>query len=452
MQRSGTVRIFGRKGRVYRDRGGRQERFRESRRGIALWANWGIFAYHTPKDGVLLSAETRMQAPDPVRILVSAAHAPTLDEIRQKFEAQGCIVAGHLLGSAEPDDLGRFHLVVIDTGEHAAAALDLCRRLRSRIEDTILPVLFILAEASPRTRLACFAAGADAYLPRPFIDEELLAQARALLRTKEIHERLAEKTAEIHRINKRLQAAYQQIDQELELAQRIQSSFLPQTMPQVPHVRFAVHYLLCGRVGGDFYDIFRLDEKHVGFYVADAMGHGVAASLLTIFVKKGVRTKEVFGSQYRLLPPDEVLFKLNRDLIDQQLSEQPFITMVYALFNHVVGTLQFSRAGHPYPLYIPKQGEPRLWQQEGLLLGVHDANYPRGTHQLGMGDKLLFYTDGVDGARFEDREPGVDSLVACATRYRDLPVQEFIAQLNRDLFGKGPQEDDLTLLGLERSE
>ena len=390
--------------------------------------------------------------PDPIRVLISAAHAPALQEIRQKFEGRGCSVTSHLLGSPEPDDLGGYRLVVIDAGEQSAPALDLCRRLRSRIEDTILPVLFILAEASPRTRLACFAAGADAYLPRPFIDEELRAQALALLRTKDIHDRLTEKTAEIHRINKRLQAAYLQIDQELELAQRIQTSFLPQTMPQVPHVRFAVHYLLCGRVGGDFYDIFRLDERHVGFYVADAMGHGVAASLLTIFVKKGVKTKEVSGSQYRLLPPDEVLYKLNRDLIDQQLSEQPFITMVYGLFNHIDGTLQFSRAGHPYPLHVPKEGEPRLWKQDGLLLGVHDAKYPRGSHHLAMGDKLLFYTDGVDSARFEDNEPGVDSLVACAGRHRELPVQEFIARLTRDLFGTGPQEDDLTLLALERSE
>src|SRR5438445_131724 len=131
--------------------------------------------------------------------------------------------------------------------------------------------------------------------------------------------------SEVNRINKRLQQAYQQIDQELELAQRIQASFLPQTLPQVPHVRFAVHYLLCGRVGGDFYDVFRLDERHVGFYVADAMGHGVPASLLTIFVKKGVKTKEVFGRQYRLVPPGEVLQRLNKDMIDQQLSESPFI-------------------------------------------------------------------------------------------------------------------------------
>src|SRR5207237_6088392 len=142
---------------------------------------------------------------------------------------------------------------------------------------------------------------------------------QAFLRIKDVHDRLADKSAEVHRVNKRLQQAYQQIDQELELAQRIQLSFLPQTLPDVPQVRFAVRYLLCGRVGGDFYDVFRLDERHVGLYVADAMGHGVPASLLTIFVKKGVKTKEVSGQQYRLVPPDEVLFRLNRALIDKQL-------------------------------------------------------------------------------------------------------------------------------------
>src|SRR5207342_902861 len=117
----------------------------------------------------------------------------------------------------------------------------------------------------------------------------------------------------------------------------------PHSLPEVPQARFAVHYRPCGRVGGDFYDVFRLDERHLGFYVADAMGHGIPASLLTIFVKKGVRAKEITGQTYRLVPPAEVLQRLNRDLIEQALADMPFITMVYALFDHAEGTLRFSR-------------------------------------------------------------------------------------------------------------
>jgi sigma-B regulation protein RsbU (phosphoserine phosphatase) len=277
----------------------------------------------------------------------------------------------------------------------------------------------------------------------------MLAQIQAFLRIKDAHDRLTEKTGEINRINRRLQQAYQQIDQELELARRIQLSFLPQELPEVPRLRFAVHYMLCGRVGGDFYDVFRLDENHVGFYVADAMGHGVPASLLTIFVKKGVRAKEVFGQQYRLVPPSEVLERLNRDLIDQALSDNPFITMIYGLFNHKEGSLSFARAGHPYPLYVPRHGDPCLWQQEGSLLGVFDTHYPVQKHELRPGDKVLLYTDGMDGAQLGGRSPGTDSLLECAARHRALPIREFVDRLPRELFGQTSQTDDLTLLGME---
>jgi sigma-B regulation protein RsbU (phosphoserine phosphatase) len=313
-------------------------------------------------------------------------------------------------------------------------------------------LVFITDDRDPLTRRCALEAGADACLQRPLAAGELAAQVRALLRIKDAHDGLACRAAEVHRVNTRLRQLHQQLDYELKLAQRIQSSFLPQSLPQVSGVRFAVHYVLRDRVGGDFYDAFRLDEHHIGLYVADAMGHGVPASLLTIFVKKGVRPKEVFGQQYRLVPPDEVLRRLNRDLIEQQLPEHPFITMVYGLFDHRQGLLTFARAGHPYPLYVPARGPVELWKQEGLLLGVVDAHFPVKTCQLRPGDKVLFYSDGIDTARFEGQPEGAASLLACAERHRGLAVEEFVRRLAGDLFGSGPQPDDLTLFGMEISE
>jgi sigma-B regulation protein RsbU (phosphoserine phosphatase) len=267
----------------------------------------------------------------------------------------------------------------------------------------------------------------------------------------EAYNRLADECAELRRLNKRLQQLHQQIDRELQLAQRIQSSFLPRSLPVVPHGRFAVHYLPRDRVGGDIYDVFRLDENHVGLYVADVMGHGVPASLLTIFVKKGVQAKEVFGRDYRLVPPEEVLQRLNKDLIDQHLSENPFITMAYALYNHRDGCFRFARAGHPYPLYIPQAGEPMFWRQDGLLLGVTDTVFPARNYPLKPGDKVLLYSDGIDSGRFEDHSPGSASLLAWARRHQHLPIQKFLDGLARDLFVSGEQPDDVTLLGLEVS-
>jgi sigma-B regulation protein RsbU (phosphoserine phosphatase) len=284
-------------------------------------------------------------------------------------------------------------------------------------------------------------------LLRPFSPGELLGQVRAFLRIKELHDRLSEKTAEVHRINKRLQQAYLQIDHELELARRVQLSFLPPAFPEVPECRFAVHYSLRGRVGGDFYDVFRLDENHIGFYVADVVGHGVAASLLTIFIKKGVRGKDVIGQQYRLVPPGEVLQRLNRDLIAQAIAEAPFITMVYVVLNHRTGALEFARAGHPYPLYLPGEGIARDWQIEGSLMG--ETEFRVQTHQLQPGDRVLLYSDGIDAAQYADLPAGIDSLRACALKHRALPIEEFVERLAQDLFHRGGPPDDLTLLGLE---
>src|SRR5206468_2370156 len=114
-------------------------------------------------------------------------------------------------------------------------------------------------------------------------------------------------------------------------------------------------------------------------------------------------------NQYRLIPPDEVLGRLNRDLIHQQLSDAPFITMAYALVNHREMTLSFARSGHPYPLYVPKEGEPELWSAEGSLLGVFDTRYGLGTQQLKPGDKVLLYTDGIDAASRNASPNGVQS-------------------------------------------
>jgi serine phosphatase RsbU (regulator of sigma subunit) len=268
-------------------------------------------------------------------------------------------------------------------------------------------------------------------------------------RSPDTHDQLAELTAEVNRINRRLQDIYRQIDQDLAFARRIQIGFLPQTLPEAPRSRFAVHFAPKGQVGGDFYDAFRLDENHVGFYVADAMGHGVSASLLTTFVQKAIRPKEVLGRAYRLVPPGEVLERLNRDLVQQALSENPFITVAYCLLNHKEGTLSFARAGHPYPLHVPRYGDPAFLQVEGSLLGVFDTSFSVATHRLRPGDKLLLYSDGIDAATFQNRSPGADSLLACALYLRDLPIQEFVERLAHDLFSQTGRGDDLTFLGLE---
>jgi sigma-B regulation protein RsbU (phosphoserine phosphatase) len=388
-----------------------------------------------------------MPATGPPHLLLFSGD-PEGHEVRAVLRQAGYEVGACRLDEAATEG-GSAGLVIVDGVRQPEQALRVCHGLRSEQRELFVPILYVAAEANGRDRVACFQSGADAYLTRPFEPPELLAQVQALLRIKERHDQLAARAAEAGRVTTRLQAAYQQIDQELDLARRIQESFLPQSLPDLPRVRFAVKYQPCGQVGGDFYDVFRLDERRVGFYVADAMGHGVPASLLTIFVKKGVRAKEISGQSYRLVPPDEVLARLNRDLIEQALADMPFITMVYALFDHHDGVLQFSRAGHPHPVYVPADGPSRLLQLQGGLLGVFETEYKVETVQFQPGDKLVLYTDGMDGAAFADQLVGVPSLLAAVERFRTASVGELVDRLAQDLFTQTRQGDDLTILALE---
>lgn len=253
-------------------------------------------------------------------------------------------------------------------------------------------------------------------------------------------------TNESQRLHRQLQKAHQRLDRELKMARQIQDSFLPPQLPLVPGGILAIHHRACGRVGGDCYDVFRLDEHHVGFYVADVRGPGVAASLLALFLKQAVQPKEILNAGYRLLAPDEVLSRANEALLSLGLPETHFITMVYGLFDARDRTFRFARAGHPHPIYITDSQEPQLWPCSGPLLGVFRAEFTAQTHVLKHGDKVLFHSDGCDLSAPADAAPP-HRLLDLAARHRALPLAEFMKHIKPEL--PADDNDDCTVLGLE---
>ena len=133
---------------------------------------------------------------------------------------------------------------------------------------------------------------------------------------------------------------------------RLQRDFLPRITGPIENVGIATIYRPASSVSGDIFDIFRIDEDHTGFYIADAVGHGMAASLLTMFIKRAIVPKRVDGNDYVILTPSETLTNLNDALADQSLPNYQFVTACYGLINHRTLTLQYARGGHPYPLLI----------------------------------------------------------------------------------------------------
>jgi serine phosphatase RsbU (regulator of sigma subunit) len=243
------------------------------------------------------------------------------------------------------------------------------------------------------------------------------------------------------------------LDDELRLAARLQQDFLPKTLPQLGNVRFSTLFRPAGYVSGDLYDVMRLDEHHVGFYLADAVGHGMPAALLTMFIKHSLVTKEIHPGGYRLLRPSEALSRLNDDLIGQNLDNATFATALYGMINAKTLELTMACAGHPMPVMLRENGTLESVQCQGCLLGIFPGEVYRDfTVQLVPGDRMIMFTDGVEVA-FDDPASGNpdrwrDELVNRRMLPSDVLLEEFSNSADRESGSLQPK-DDLTMIVMD---
>lgn len=252
------------------------------------------------------------------------------------------------------------------------------------------------------------------------------------------------------------------IDEELRLAAQLQREFLPRILPDLPEMNFQVLFRPASYVSGDIYDVIRLDEDHVGFFLADAVGHGVPAALMTMYIKRSLRTKEIdpdSDTGYRIIKPSEALARLNVDLANQPTEQIRFATAVYGVINRKTLECTVSRAGHPLPLLLRHTGEPEWLNPEGAMLGIiEDEVFEDQTIQLYPGDRLMFYSDGFE-LSFPDGDGNDDQGQGLAnTRYEQeflnlerVPPEvamEHLAMKLDNQAGSLHQRDDLSVVWL----
>ena len=374
------------------------------------------------------------------RVLFSASPNANCHAIRESLVESGFDVTPHGLASAPGIDFTSVCVAIIHVGERVDLAAAQTRRWRLELGDQVVPVLWLLPDASAAIAFQGFEAGADACLPRAVEPDTLAAQVKALARTHASAARLGLKADESLLLGEQLHKARVQLERDLDLSRRIHRGFLPAALPEVGPVRFAACHRPRSTSGGDFYDVRRLDESHVGFFLGDVMGRASTGSLLGVFVKLATNLKEITGHRYRLVPPEEVLTNLNRDLIGLSLDEPPLVAMLVGTLDVRDGSLTLARAGLPTPVFLPANGEPQLWNVPGPYLGTADTTYAPHRGTLAPGDKLLLASDGA--------RP--DSFLSCVAHHCHLSGQEFVDAVAKDLLPKTDSPDDFTLLLVER--
>ncbi|HEY8748068.1 MAG TPA: PP2C family protein-serine/threonine phosphatase [Tepidisphaeraceae bacterium] len=243
------------------------------------------------------------------------------------------------------------------------------------------------------------------------------------------------------------------LDEELRLAARLQQDFLPRMLPQLGPVHFHTLFRPAGYVSGDLYDVMRLDERRIGFYIADAVGHGMPAALLTMFIKHALVTKEISGNDYRLLKPSETLAKLNSALIDQNLSQAAFATALYGIVDVDSLEVTIARAGHPNPLLLRDDGLVEPLHCDGPLLGIFpDELFADATITLSPGDRLVLYTDGIEVAFCNDHALDTQQWREELRKRSGMPsdqlLREFADRIDNESGSLEPK-DDLTVVVLD---
>lgn len=248
----------------------------------------------------------------------------------------------------------------------------------------------------------------------------------------------------------------QQLDQELNFAREIQTSFLPKVVPKIPGWSLAGGWEAARQVGGDFYDYIPLASGDWGIVIADVADKGVPAALFMVMSRTLMRATAFSGRA-----PADALARVNQ-LIQSDSASDLFVTMLYVVWSPNNGRVTLANGGHNPPLVcragvaMDDPNKVQVLRSKGIALGVLDRVVPDSySLELNPGDALLMYTDGLtDALNATGDEFGVERLITAFKQTCHLSADDIVTALQHhidEFSGDEPAFDDQTLVVLKRN-
>lgn len=267
-------------------------------------------------------------------------------------------------------------------------------------------------------------------------------------------------------LNKELTWRQERIEGDLAAAADIQSSLLPQKINSINHLTVSWKFKPCDKIGGDIFNMARLDDNHWGIYMLDVSGHGVPAAMVAVSVFQNLHPqtgrilmKSGDSQQARAYRSSaRVLEKLDLEYTFERFNN--FFTINYVILNAATGNFTCSSAGHPPPIIIRQNGSLDIMASGNPPIGTRDLRlvdeqitFPEEKRKLNSGDKLLLYTDGVfEYQNHQGEFYGNEQFHQKLKELKDRPISDLVDMQFQALmeFGNGvAPKDDISLLGIE---
>lgn len=218
-------------------------------------------------------------------------------------------------------------------------------------------------------------------------------------------ERLGRELSLTGRVADGVQSELTRIDEELQMAALLQQEFLPAAPPLIEGIEFRALWRPAGSVSGDVYDFIRLDESHVGVFLADAVGHGMPAALMAMQLCRALEVRDNHDRVRRVVPVGEALARLNALMVDRQGRVGRYASAVYATIDCRERVMRVACAGGPPPALVAPNGDIRIVPAHGPLLGLSPvAEFDEAMLELEDDEIVLFHSDGLEQAFRDDGE------------------------------------------------
>ncbi|MBU1936222.1 SpoIIE family protein phosphatase, partial [bacterium] len=241
------------------------------------------------------------------------------------------------------------------------------------------------------------------------------------------------------------------LEEQLQMARRIQNGFLPHELPLTPGLAVAARNRFCLEVAGDYYDVIPLENGETVLAVADVSGKGAGAALLMANLQASLRTAVGVGTQLA-----GIVARIN-DLIHRNTPTEEYITFFAGAFNPNTREFTYVNAGHNPPFLLRRDGSIKCLDKGGLILGtIPGIPYQQETIKLESGELILMYTDGVSEAMNNaEEEFGDERIAKLLQENATLSPEALLAKLEADVIGFNGSddfEDDFTLLAARIEE